>query len=97
MTEAARLLDSIDRRATTGKYAYAVMTLVAELGLRACDIIALKLTDIDWVNGNIKLVQSKTGIPVVLPLTERVWDGLKDYIRPVRKPQNRHSEQSKNL
>ena len=91
MTEVTKLLDSIDRRTTAGKRSYAVMTLGAELGLRACDVIALKLGDIDWVRGELKLVQSKTGNPIALPLTERVWDGVKDYILNARpKSAERH-------
>ena len=91
MQEVARLLDSIDCKTGNGKRAYAVMALGAELGLRACDIIALKLGDIDWVRGELKLVQTKTGNAVALPLTERVWESLQDYIlnaRPKSKEQH---------
>lgn len=37
-------------------------------GLRACDIIALRLPDIDWRAGTVGLVQQKTGNPLTLPL-----------------------------
>jgi len=91
MADVTRLLDSIDRKTGEGKRAYAVMALGAELGLRACDIIALKLGDIDWVSGELKVVQSKTNTAVVLPLTERVWESMQDYIlnaRPKSKEQH---------
>jgi len=91
MPDVSRLLDSIDRKTCEGKRAYAAMALGAELGLRACDIVTLKLGDIDWVNGEIKLIQSKTNTQVVLPLTERVWESLQDYIlnaRPKSKEEN---------
>ena len=53
-------------------------------GLRACDAVALKLTDIDWLRGEIRIVQSKTSNPVILPLTQDVGEALKDYILNAR-------------
>jgi integrase len=40
----------------------------------------MKLTDINWQRGEIKVVQSKTGEPVALPLTRDVGKAVKDYI-----------------
>ena len=36
------------------------MLLGTVLSLRACDVVALKLTDIDWLRGEIHIVQTKT-------------------------------------
>jgi integrase len=80
MAEVSKLLDSIDRRTALGKRAYAAMALGAELGMRACDVANLKLGDIDWIRGEIKIVQSKTKKTVVLPLTQKVGEALEDYI-----------------
>lgn len=80
----AKLLDAIDRNSIKGKRDYAVMMLGTVLGLRACDIVALKLTDIDWMHGEIKIIQSKTANPVALPLTQDVGDALMDYILNAR-------------
>jgi len=91
MSDVANLLDAIDRKTGVGKRAYAVMALGAELGLRACDIVMLKLGDIDWVRGELKLVQSKTNTAVVLPLTERVGESLQDYILNARPKSKEHS------
>jgi len=76
----ARVVGAIDRSTIAGKREYAAMLLGTVFGLRACDVAALKLTDIDWANGEIRLIQSKTGNPAVLPLTEDVGEALKDYI-----------------
>jgi integrase len=47
----------------------AAITLLALLtGLRACDIVALRLGDVDWRGQTIGLVQQKTGNPLTLPL-----------------------------
>ena len=80
----AKLLDAIDRNSVKGKRDYAVMMLGTVLGLRACDIVALKLTDIDWLHGEIKIIQSKTSNPAALPLTQDVGDALMDYILHAR-------------
>ena len=80
----AKLLDKIDRSTVRGKRDYAIMMLGTVLGLRACDVIALKLTDIDWLRGEIHVVQSKTFHSVVLPLTQDVGEALKDYILNAR-------------
>lgn len=79
-SDIAKLLDTIDRSKARGKRNYAIMMLGTVLGLRACDIVALKLTDIDWLRGEIRIVQSKTATPVILPLTQDVGEALKDYI-----------------
>lgn len=75
-----KMLETIDRRTVKGKRAYAAMMIGAGLGLRACDIVALKLSDINWVCGEIRILQSKTSNTVVLPLTEAVGRALSDYI-----------------
>lgn len=83
-SDIAKLLDTIDRSKIKGKRNYAIMMLGTVLGLRACDIVALKLTDIDWLRGEIRIVQSKTANAVILPLTQDVGEALKAYILNAR-------------
>ena len=73
-------LKSIDRNTTQGKRDYAMILLGTVMGLRACDIIRLKLQDIDWINGEISICQSKTGKTLTLPLIKQVGEALKEYI-----------------
>jgi integrase len=65
----------------------AAMTLLAlTTGLRACDIIGLRLADIDWRGQTIGIVQQKTHNPLTLPLPAMVTARLADYVlneRPV--------------
>ena len=82
--EIAAMLDTIDRRTAAGKRAYAVMLLGTVLGLRACDIVNLKRADIDWVKGELRILQAKTARTVVLPLTKDVGEALEDYILNAR-------------
>lgn len=63
----------------------AIIMLGATTGLRAVDIVRLKLSDIDWANGEIRLIQKKTGIPIILPLMKPAGEAVKDYILNERK------------
>ena len=76
----AIILNSVDRRIPKGKRDYAIILLGAVTGLRAIDIARLKLTDIDWRRGEIKIVQAKTGGSLALPLTQDVGKAIEDYI-----------------
>jgi integrase len=78
--EVAAVLDTIDRLTTKGKRDYAIILLAVTTGLRAIDITRLKLSDIDWRAGEIKIVQSKTGQPLALPLTKDIGEAIQDYI-----------------
>ena len=49
-------------------------------GIRACDLIKLRLSDIDWDNETITFKQSKTGNQVFLPLTTAVGNTIARYI-----------------
>ena len=47
------LLDACDRSTSTGRRDYAVLLLLARLGLRAGEVVALAIDDIDWRAGEI--------------------------------------------
>jgi integrase len=86
--ELAAVFNEIDRSSIKGKRDYAIILLGAILGLRAADIVKLKLIDINWQRGDITVVQAKTGSTVALPLTEDVGMALRDYILHGRRPAN---------
>ena len=79
-TEIAATLSAIDRNTPVGKRNYALLLLAAVTGLRTIDIVNLKLNDIDWRNGEIKIFQEKTGAPLVLPLTADIGSSILDYV-----------------
>ena len=58
----------------------AIIKLALRTGLRAVDILGIKLEDIDWVNDSISIVQSKTKNPFTIPLTADVGNVLSAYI-----------------
>ena len=59
----------------------ASITLLALVtGLRACDLIGLRLTDIDWRAQLLHVVQQKTGNPIMVPLPALVVTMLATYV-----------------
>lgn len=76
-----RLLDAIDRGNPSGKRDYAIILLVARLGLRGVDVKNLMLSDIKWNENKIVLVQSKTNEPVSLPLLKDVGWAIIEYLK----------------
>jgi integrase/recombinase XerD len=75
-----RLLSSCDRRRTVGRRDYAVLLLVSRLGLRAGEVAALTLEDIDWHSGEL-LVAGKGGRYDALPLPVDVGEAIVSYLR----------------
>ncbi|HET6951745.1 MAG TPA: tyrosine-type recombinase/integrase [Acidimicrobiales bacterium] len=78
--EVARLLASCDRRTTFGRRDYAVLTVLARLGLRAGEVAALELADIDWRAGEI-VVRGKGRRAERLPLPADVGEALAGWLR----------------
>lgn len=79
-SEVATVLESIDRTSSIGKRNYAMIMTALKTGLRQCDIINLKLCDIDWQNGKLNISQSKTGKALTLPLTRDFGEAISDYL-----------------
>jgi integrase len=58
----------------------AITLLALTTGLRACDIVSLRLADIDWRGQTIGIVQQKTRNPLTVPLTDLLVARLADYV-----------------
>lgn len=78
-----RVLDSCDRDTTTGKRNYSILLLLARLGLRACEVVALTLGDIDWEAGLIT-VHGKGQRMAQMPLPVEAGAAMADYLRNAR-------------
>ena len=78
------LLCSVDRSSAMGRRDYAMLLLIATYGLRTCDVVAMKLEDIDWRAGTLGVGQQKTGTPMLLPLTDDVGAAIIAYLRDRR-------------
>ena len=62
----------------------AMILLGMSTGIRACDIIRLRLSDIDWRNETISWHQSKTGNLVCIPLISSVGNAITRYLTEER-------------
>ena len=75
-----QLLASIDRHTALGRRDYAVLLLLARLGLRASEVAFLELDDIDWKTGRLA-VRSKGAQRLELPLPTEVGKAIVAYLR----------------
>ena len=71
---------SIDTSTITGKRNLAIIRLASRMGLRAGDITALKLSEIDFIGGYITITQEKTNVPLALQMPSDVSEALKVYL-----------------
>ena len=81
--QAQALLDSCDRDTVAGRRDFAMMTMMVRLGLRAGEVAALCLDDIDWRRGEITIV-GKGPRRERLPLPTDVGAAVADYLRHAR-------------
>jgi site-specific recombinase XerD len=75
-----RVLSRCDRRTTIGRRDYAILMLLARLGLRAGEVVALNLKDIDWDIGQMT-VHGKGGRSTQMPLPADVGEAIAAYLR----------------
>jgi site-specific recombinase XerD len=75
-----RILASCDRQEATGARDYAVLLLLARLGLRAVEVARLRLDDLDWRAGVI-MIDGKAHRRDQLPLPSNVGEAIVEHLR----------------
>lgn len=80
-----RLIASCDRRSAVGRRDHAVLTVLARLGLRAGEVAAMQLGDIDWRAGEV-VVHGKGHRDEKLPLPSDVGEAVSGYLVGARPP-----------
>lgn len=80
-----RILAACNRSTPVGLRDRAVLLLLARLALRAGDVRALAMGDLDWQQGSVR-VAGKSRTQVRLPLTQEVGNALVDYLTRGRPP-----------
>ena len=78
--ELARLLASCDRRRGVGRRDHTILMLLARLGLRAGEVAALTLDDIDWRHGEVT-IRGKGSHHERLPLPADVGAAVAAYLQ----------------
>jgi len=80
-----QLLASMPRRTAIARRDYAIVVLLADLGLRAGEVAGLQLDDVEWRVGQVR-VRGKGGDWSALPLPVRVGRAIVAYLRHGRPP-----------
>lgn len=80
INDITKILNIIDRNSSIGKRDYAIIVLACVTGIRAGDIINIKLSDIDWKNKEILIIQGKNDSYLKLPLNNNACKVLADYV-----------------
>jgi integrase/recombinase XerD len=81
--QAARIVASCDRSTAAGRRDFAILMLLARMGLRGCEVARLRLEDVDWRVGEV-IVRGKRDYHERLPLPVDVGEALVDYLQHAR-------------
>jgi site-specific recombinase XerD len=81
-----RILSVIGRDRRRGLRDYAMFLLMAIYGVGAGEVIGLRLDDIDWVAGVLRVRRPKTAVPITLPLLPAIAGALAAYLQRGRPP-----------
>ncbi len=82
--EVKQLLASFDKSLPSVRRAYAIVRCLADLGLRAGEVVHLKLDDIDWHAGTLRLAKGKCRRTDFLPLPVETGRAIAEYLRTER-------------
>lgn len=76
-----RVLESVDRGNPNGKRDYAILLMVARLGMRIQDIKEIRLTNLNWAAKTIEIVQHKTKRTLSYPMLDDIGWAIIDYLK----------------
>ena len=79
--EVARLLSTFDRGTVAGRRDYAITRCLLDFGLRGREVVRLRLEDVDWRKGILRIVGTKSRRDDELPLTAAIGAAIAAYIR----------------
>jgi integrase len=78
------MLNTVDRHTAAGKRNYAIFLLLVTYGLRAREVAALTLDDIDWKRDRLHIRGRKADHSTTYPLVPDVGDALVEYLQSGR-------------
>lgn len=79
--EVRQMLDKIDRRTVVGRRDYAMLVLLVTYGLRAREVAALTLDDLDWHHDRLRIPERKAGHSTAYPLSPLVGSAIVEYLK----------------
>jgi site-specific recombinase XerD len=77
--QVAHILKQSDRTTVNGRRDYAILLLLARLGLRAGEVASLRLDDLHWEQGSLT-IRGKGGRWARMPLPQDVGEAIIDYL-----------------
>ncbi len=75
------ILEAVNRKTSLGKRDFAILTLLSAYGLRAREVAAMTLSDIDWKHDRLYIPFRKAGHSSAYPLSETVGIAILDYLQ----------------
>ena len=82
--ELAKLMSAFETAGPQRQRDYAIVRCLVDLGLRSCEVAALRLDDIDWKNGTLTVRVGKSRRADVLPLPAVTGEAIADYLHKAR-------------
>lgn len=82
--EVDQLLASCGNDVPSGKRAYAMIRCLVDLGLRSSEVARLRLDDIDWQAGTLRVAKGKSRRADLLPLPPATGHAIADYLKAER-------------
>jgi len=82
--EVRQVLDTIDRRTVVGRRDYGMLLLLVTYGLRAREVAALTLDDLDWRHDRLRVPERKAGHSTAYPLSPLVGQAIVEYLKAGR-------------
>ena len=82
--EVRQLLDTVDRRTGVGRRDYAMLLLLVTYGLRAREVAALTVDDLDWRHDRLRVPERKAGHSTAYPLSPLVGQAILEYLKAGR-------------
>jgi integrase/recombinase XerD len=79
-----RVLADQKHASAAGRRDYAILLVLARLGLRSCEVAALRLEDLDWETCRMNVRSRKAGRTVALPLPADVGRAIAEYLKAGR-------------
>ena len=85
-SDVQKILHAISRTEAPDKRDYAIVLLLATYGLGAAEVLGIRLEDVDWRGGVLRVCRPKTKVSIELPLLPAVAQALTAYLRWERPP-----------
>ena len=82
--EVRRMLEGVDRRTAVGRRDYAILLLLVTYGLRAREVAALTLDNLDWRHERLRVPERKAGHSTAYPLSPIVGAAIVAYLQDGR-------------